>query len=79
MSRPADEHHRALPLDLRPLGARHADYGVKAHHYELVREALLDALADVLDDTWDSQARDAWGKAYDLVAETMMQGGAGAG
>ena len=59
-----------------PLGARHAGYGVKAHHYELVREALLGALGDVLDDDWSRDAQEAWGRAYDLVAETMMLGAA---
>ena len=55
------------------LGARHVEYGVEPYHYELVGEALLSALADVLGDGWDARTEDAWRYAYDLVAETMLR------
>ncbi len=61
----------------RALGARHAGYGVRAVDYRTVGEALLAALA-VLGDSFDAQTREAWAIAYNLVAETMLDGAASA-
>ena len=75
---------RAMPrLDellahTRVLGARHAGYGVRSADYHTVGEALLDALAAVLGDSFDAPAREAWAIAYSLVAETMLEGAASA-
>jgi nitric oxide dioxygenase len=55
------------------LGARHVEYGVEPYHYELVGDALVAALADVLGADWDTATEDAWRYAYDLVAETMLR------
>ena len=62
----------------RRLGASHAAYGVTYTHYETVGLALLDALADTLGPEFTSELRSAWRLAYDLMAETMMQGAADA-
>lgn len=62
----------------RALGARHVGYGVRAAHYHTVGVVLLDALASVLGDTFDPATREAWTMAYSLVAETMLEGAAGA-
>ena len=73
---------RAIPrLDdllahTRALGARHASYGVRAADYRTVGAALLDALAAVLGASFDDQTRLAWALAYNLVAETMLEGAA---
>ena len=73
---------RAIPCldDLlartRALGARHASYGVRAADYLTVGAALLDALAAVLGASFDDQTRLAWALAYNLVAETMLEGAA---
>ena len=40
--------------------------------------ALLDALADVLGDGFDAPTRQVWALAYNLVAETMLEGAASA-
>ncbi len=75
---------RAMPcLDellthTRALGARHAGYGVRAGDYQTVGAALLDALAAVLGDSFDTPTRQAWALAYNLVAETMLEGAASA-
>ena len=75
---------RAMPrLDdllghTRALGARHAGYGVRAGDYQTVGAALLDALAAVLGDSFDAPTRQAWTLAYNLVAETMLEGAASA-
>jgi hemoglobin-like flavoprotein len=75
---------RAMPrLDellthTRALGARHAGYGVQATHYQTLGNALLAALAAVLGDSFDAPTREAWTLAYNLVAETMLEGAAAA-
>ena len=62
----------------RALGARHAGYGVRAADYRTVGDALLAALAVVLGDSFDAPTREAWDIAYNLVAETMLEGAAAA-
>ena len=75
---------RAIPrLDellahTRALGARHAGYGVRVADYQTVGEALVAALAAVLGDGFDAQTREAWHIAYNLMAETMLEGAASA-
>jgi hemoglobin-like flavoprotein len=75
---------RAIPrLDellshTRALGARHAGYGVRAADYQTVGSALLAALAAVLGDGFDGPTRQAWALAYNLMAETMLEGAASA-
>jgi hemoglobin-like flavoprotein len=60
----------------RALGARHAGYGVRAAHYQTLGDALLAALAAALGDDFDAPTREAWALAYNLVAETMLEGAA---
>jgi methyl-accepting chemotaxis protein len=60
------------------LGARHVGYGVRAADYETVGAALLDALAAMLGDDFDPETRQAWVVAYNLMAETMLDGAASA-
>jgi hemoglobin-like flavoprotein len=62
----------------RALGARHTGYGVRVADYETVGEALVAALAAVLGDSFDTQTCEAWHIAYNLVAETMLEGAASA-
>lgn len=61
---------------VRDLGARHAAYGITYAHYEIAAGALLQALDDTLGTEFTDEMRDAWRLAFDLVAETMMQGAA---
>jgi methyl-accepting chemotaxis protein len=60
------------------LGARHVGYGVRAADYKTVGAALFDALAAVLGDDFDPETRQAWLVAYNLMAETMLNGAASA-
>ena len=75
---------RAMPsLDellthTRALGARHVAYGVRAVDYRTLGDALLAALAAILGDSFDAPTREAWALAYNLVAETMLEGAAAA-
>ena len=56
------------------LGARHATYGVRPSHYELMRDVLLDTLAVSLGDAFTEDTREAWVVAFSLVAESMQLG-----
>jgi hemoglobin-like flavoprotein len=67
-----------LLVHTRALGARHVGYGVRAAHYQILGVALLDALAAVLGDDFDAPTREAWATAYNLMAETMLEGAASA-
>jgi hemoglobin-like flavoprotein len=62
----------------RDLGARHAGYGVRVADYRTVGGALIEALAAVLGDAFDAETREAWAIAYNLIAETMLDGAASA-
>jgi hemoglobin-like flavoprotein len=58
---------------LTRLGARHVRYGVQPHHYRAVGQALIRALAAHLDEGWDEDLEAAWRRAFNLVAELMME------
>ena len=58
------------------LGRRHAGYGVRASHYELVRRALLAAIGNALGEDFTDATREAWVNAFGLVAESMQLGAA---
>jgi len=65
-----------LLVHTRALGARHAGYGVRADDYKTVGAALIEAIAAALGDDFDEPTREAWTIAYNLVAETMLEGAA---
>lgn len=54
------------------LGKTHKDYGVKAHHYVILKQAITMAFLDVAPTAFDAPTVDAWSKAYDAVANGMM-------
>ena len=64
----------ALLPALEGLGARHATHGVKDHHYDSVAQALLDTLSVELGEAFAAPVRQAWGRAYGLVAAAMQSG-----
>jgi hemoglobin-like flavoprotein len=66
--------HDTFDPRVRALGARHRDYGVRSAHYRLMGEALRSALAAAVGDGWTDEVADAWARAYNLMAETMMLG-----
>jgi hemoglobin-like flavoprotein len=67
-----DDPERLLP-PLAALAKRHAGYGVEDRHFDSVRDALLWALADVLDGQFTPEAREAWAEAYTLIACVMRR------
>ena len=74
---------RVSSTDSWPTGGRWAcvitGYGVQAAHYRLMGDALLCALAAALGDRWNDEVAEAWRLAYNLTAETMMDGRDGRG
>lgn len=59
---------------VRQLGLRHAGYNVREAHYETVGAALLWTLEKGLGPAFTPATREAWGKLYWLLAETMKAG-----
>ena len=57
------------------LGARHAEYGVRAPHFRIGGVALLGALEAALGDAWTPATGDAWRLAYRITAELMLAAG----
>ena len=57
---------------VQALGRRHAGYGVRAAHYDLVGAALLWTLAQGLGDAFTDDVRDAWAGAYGTLAAVMI-------
>lgn len=68
------ENLDALAPVLMQLGARHAGYGVKDHHYKTVGEALIWTLERGLADQFTPEVEQAWVRVYLLVAATMQAG-----
>jgi nitric oxide dioxygenase len=58
--------------EAQALGVRHMTYGVRAAHYRLARNALMEALSETLGPAWTDEAETAWRLAYNLTAEAMM-------
>ena len=65
-----------LPAQYRRLGERHAAYGVREEHYDLVGTALLQTLHATLGERYDEQVEAAWATLYGEIAETMIAAGA---
>lgn len=65
-----------LESELGQLGARHAGYGVKKEHYQVVGTALIEMLAQVLADEFTAATRQAWTDFYDFMARSMQHGAA---
>ncbi|MGB3508726.1 MAG: globin domain-containing protein [Microcoleaceae cyanobacterium] len=64
----------ALAEVLRALGARHVNYGTLPQHYPLVGQALLNTLAQYLQDDWNSEVKNAWLFAYEQIMQLMFEG-----
>ena len=61
---------------IQELGRRHADYGVKDHHYGTVGAALLWTLGKSLGTDFTPQVRQAWTTVYGVLATSMREGAA---
>jgi hemoglobin-like flavoprotein len=61
---------------VQDLGRRHAGYGVKDEYYEIVSQALLWTLAQVLGVEFTAPVRKAWEEAYTFLSEIMKEAAA---
>jgi nitric oxide dioxygenase len=62
--------------ELRPqlaeLGRRHVTYGARPEHYDVVRVALLWALARALEHEFDRDTRHAWDQMLRAISAAMV-------
>jgi len=63
-----------LRPELMELGRRHAGYGAKPEHYDMLRQALLWALGQALSGEFDRNTKAAWNTLLETVAATMLEG-----
>lgn len=63
----------ALVPALQELGVRHIAYGAQPAHYDAVGGVLLEALAHVAGDAWTPAIEAAWGAAYAVAADVMVE------
>lgn len=57
---------------VQALGRRHNSYGVEARHFDTAGQALLDTLAVGLGEGFTPETRDAWGTAFGILADVMI-------
>jgi hemoglobin-like flavoprotein len=66
----------AIVPALRRMGARHVAYGARSAHYPTVGAVLIGAMAEVVGEAWTPEYTQAWSEAFELVAQTMIEGAA---
>ncbi len=66
-----DRLETLLPA-VQKIGARHVELNVKPEHYPIVGQNLLQALKDVLGDGVTEEVMEAWGKAYNIIADIFI-------
>ena len=59
---------------LRELGRRHAGYGARPEHYDLVVDTLMEAMDEVTGGLIDPVVRKEWRDVLHLVSEWMIDG-----
>lgn len=68
------EQHDELCGQLRELGARHRDYGVKIDQYAPVGSALIWMFQHTLGDRFTSEMEEAWLEFYAFASLEMERG-----
>lgn len=66
-----DQLKNIEPLIMR-VAEKHVALGVKPDQYPVVGEALLQAVKDVLGDKATDEVIDAWGEAYNVIADAFI-------
>lgn len=62
-----------LQNGLKTLGKNHLSYGVKAAHYPVVKQAMMETITEILGENKSSKTIDAWNSALDFVIENMQK------
>jgi hemoglobin-like flavoprotein len=71
---PATAHGgEAVVPGIEGLRSAHRAAGVQPEHYALMRQAILSSVAAMLGNNLDERAAEAWGAAFDVLAETMQK------
>ncbi len=60
-----------LQMGLKALGNQHRDYGVKREHYPVVKQALLQTIAEELGDEYTEEIGRAWDEAISMIVAIM--------
>jgi len=58
---------------VQDLGRRHAGYGAKAAHYDVVGKALLKTFRDTLGSGFSREAEVVWAKMYRILSSAMVE------
>lgn len=66
-----DQLEEILP-HVKQVAHKHTSLNVKAEHYPIVGKYLLIAIKDVLGDAATDDIIDAWGKAYNVIADVFI-------
>ncbi len=66
----------AIMPSVQALGRRHAKYDVKPEYYDTMAAAFLWTLEQKLGDGFTPDVKDAWTKAYTVLATTMKEAAA---
>lgn len=61
-----------LEVRAQALGERHRGYGVRAAQYRQARQAMVEALTEVLGPDFGPAEADAWTRATSLITELML-------
>jgi hemoglobin-like flavoprotein len=72
------ENPHELSREMRELGARHSDYGVRADHYASVGSALIWMFKHALGDRFTEEMEEAWLEAYAFISLEAERGSRGA-
>jgi nitric oxide dioxygenase len=62
-----------IQIILKPLGRRHADYGIRPQHYHTFAAAFRNALADILGEMLTVEVECAWMEAFYLVVGIIKE------
>lgn len=66
------DHLETLLPAVQKIGARHVELNVKPEHYPIVGQNLLQAFQDVLGEDATEEVVEAWGKAYEVIADIFI-------
>jgi hemoglobin-like flavoprotein len=59
--------------DIRRLGSRHIDYGVRPEHYDTLMIAFLLTMERKLKSKWDNETKEAWTMALVYIMSEMKK------
>ena len=66
-----DNLESLLPA-VKKIGEKHCDANIKPEHYPIVGSNLLGAIKEVFGDAATDEVLEAWGKAYEVIAQVFI-------